>query len=109
MSLFSRIVNRQEPAKIFFENEEVIIIKDLYPKAPVHLLIIPKKETRNFYETPYETLEMLSRYVKKTAELLGVEDRFRIIVNNGYGQEIDHIHYHFLSDMGTDKLKFIES
>lgn len=109
MSLFSRIVNRQEPAKIFFENEEVIIIKDLHPKAPVHLLIIPKKETRSFYETPYETLDMLNRYVKKTAELLGIEDHFRIIVNNGYGQEIDHIHYHFLSDTGSDKLKFIET
>ena len=108
-SVFSRIVNRQLPAKILYEDDHVIVIQDHRPKAPVHLLIIPKKETRNFYETPPETLSMLNVYVKKLAEMLGIEDHFRVVINNGFGQEIDHIHYHFLSDQGRDRLKFIET
>jgi histidine triad (HIT) family protein len=107
-TVFERIINRELPAKIFFEDDNVIVIADHLPRAPVHLLIIPKTVTRNFYETPLETLDMLNRYVKLVAEKLGITDRFRIIINNGYGQEIDHLHYHFLSDRGTDKLKFIE-
>ena len=107
-SIFTRIINRELPAKIFFENDEVIVIADHYPRAPVHLLIIPKKDTKNFYETPAETLTMLDGYVKKVAELLGLEDHFRVMINNGLGQEVDHIHYHFMSDRGADRLKFIE-
>jgi histidine triad (HIT) family protein len=107
-SVFTRIVNRQLPAKIFLEDDKVIVIQDHRPKAPVHLLIIPKEDTTNFFVTPPETLTMLNIYVKKVAQMLGIEDHFRVVINNGFGQEIDHIHYHFLSDRGTDQLKFLD-
>ena len=107
-TVFERIINRQMPAKVFFEDDNVIVIADHFPRAPVHLLIIPKKVTKNFYETPPETLDMLNRYAKLIAEKLDITDHFRVIINNGYCQEIDHVHYHFMSDRGARNLKFIE-
>lgn len=104
---FEKIISREFPAKIFYEDDDVIVIQDLYPKAPVHLLLIPKEKSKNFYEASLETLAIMGRTVKKVAELLKIEDHFQIQVNNGYGQEIEHLHYHFMSDRGADKLTFI--
>lgn len=103
-SIFTQIINRESPAKLFYESDDVIVIKDIRSKAPVHLLIIPKEETRSFFDTPDETLALLNSTVKLVASKLGVEDHFRVIVNNGFGQEIYHVHYHFLSERGADKL-----
>jgi len=105
--IFERIIKRQIPSRIFYEDDEVIVIQDLYPKAPVHLLLIPKEKSKNFYEASLETLALMGRTVKKVAELLKIEDHFQIQVNNGYGQEIAHLHYHFMSDRGADNLTFI--
>jgi len=107
-SVFLRIIKREIPAKIFHDDDEVIIIADHRPKSPVHLLIIPKVVTRNFYETPPEILHMLNGKVKMVAEKLGISNHFRIIINNGYCQEIDHLHYHFMSNLGTENLNWIE-
>lgn len=107
-SIFTRIINRELPAKIFYETDEVIVIADINPKTPVHLLLIPKAETKNFYETDPAILAMLDRTVKIIADKLGLADHFRIVVNNGYGQEVDHLHYHFHSDRGQERLSFTE-
>lgn len=107
-SVFDRIISRELPAHIFYETDAVIVIEDHRPKAPIHLLIIPKQASRNFYETNAETLAILDQTVKIVAEKLGLVGHFRIVVNNGWGQEVDHIHYHFLSDQGADRLQFIE-
>lgn len=107
-SIFTRIVNRELPANIFLETDEVIVIADHRPKAPVHLLIIPKVEVRNFYEASPTVLNLMNDTVKLVAKKLQIEDHFRIIVNNGLGQEIDHIHYHFLSDRGADRVQYLK-
>jgi len=106
-SVFTRVIERKAPAKIFYETDEVIVIADRYPKDSVHLLIIPKQEYPTFYETPPEVLAMLDRTAKIVAEKLGLEDHFRVVINNGYGQEIFHIHYHFLSNRRTERLTYI--
>ncbi len=106
-SLFTKIINREIPAKIFHETDEVIVIADIRPKDDVHLLIIPKTETKNFYETPQVTLDLLNQTAKLVAEKLGISEHFRLQINNGYGQEIDHVHLHFLSNKGAEKLKFL--
>lgn len=104
--IFEKIINREIPSKIFYEDDDVIVIQDIRPKAEVHLLLIPKKKTKNFYQTPPDTLAMLDITVKKVADLLGIQDHFQVQINNGRGQEIDHVHYHFMSDRGADKLRF---
>jgi histidine triad (HIT) family protein len=106
-SVFTRIINREIPAKIFHETETVIVIADHRPKDPVHLLILPKTEYTNFQSTPPEVLAELSETAKLVAEKLGVTGHYRIVINNGYGQEVDHIHFHFLSNKGADKLTWL--
>jgi histidine triad (HIT) family protein len=107
-SVFTRIINRELTAKVFLETDEVIVIQDIRPKAPVHLLLIPKQETPDFYRTPDDTLRVLNDTVRKVANMLGIADHFRIVINNGWGQEVPHLHYHFLSDRGAERLRFEE-
>ncbi|MEA2030142.1 MAG: HIT domain-containing protein [candidate division Zixibacteria bacterium] len=107
-TIFERIIRRELPAKIFHEDEEVIVIADHNPQAVVHLLIIPKKVSLNFYETAPEILTMLDSKVKMIAEKLNLTNHFRVVINNGYCQEIDHLHYHFLSDQGADNLRWLD-
>jgi histidine triad (HIT) family protein len=106
-SIFTRIIHREIPSKIFHETESIIVIADHRPKDVVHLLIIPKIEYTNFQSTPSEVLADMNATVKLVAEMLGVSDHYRILVNNGYGQEVDHVHFHLLSNRGAEKLKFL--
>lgn len=107
-SIFTRIINRQAPAKIFYETDEVIVIEDHYPRDPVHLLIIPKREYPTFYDTPPEIIQMMGDTARIVADKLGISDHFRLMINNGYCQEVYHIHVHFMSNRGRKKLRFIE-
>lgn len=105
-SIFTRIINREIPSKIFHETDTIIVIADHRPKDIVHLLIIPKTEYPDFQSTPADILAEMNATVKLIAEKLGIADHYRIQVNNGYGQEVDHVHFHFLSNRGADKLNF---
>lgn len=106
--VFCRIINREIPAKIFHETDQVIVIADHRPKDRVHLLVFPKQEYQNFYQTPPDLLDLMNQTVKAVVDKLGITDHFRLVINNGYGQEVDHIHYHILSDRGADKLVWLE-
>jgi histidine triad (HIT) family protein len=105
--VFCRIINREIPARIFFETDQVLVIADHRPKDRVHLLVIPKQEYRNFYHTPPDVLDLMNQTVRTVVEKLGITDHFRLVINNGYGQEVDHVHYHILSDRGSDKLTWL--
>lgn len=107
-SVFTRIINRELPARILHETDEVIVIADHRPKDRVHLLIIPKVEHPDFYRTPPEVMAMLNRTAREVAEMLDIADHFRLVVNNGYGQEVDHVHLHFLSNRGAEKLRWMK-
>jgi histidine triad (HIT) family protein len=106
-SVFTRIIKREIPSKIFHETDTIIVIADHRPKDVVHLLIIPKIEYPSFQSTPPEVLAEMNTTVKLIAQMLGISDHYRVQVNNGYGQEVDHVHYHFMSNRGAEKLKFL--
>jgi histidine triad (HIT) family protein len=108
-SIFTQIINRELPAKIFYETDDVIVIADHRPRRPVHLLIISKQEFPTFHETPPEVLQTCFAAAKRVAEKLGIPDHYQLSVNNGLGQEVDHFHLHFLSNRGVDKLEYLES
>ncbi|MBD3401775.1 HIT domain-containing protein [candidate division GN15 bacterium] len=105
-TIFQKIINKEAPAKIFHETDDVIVFADNRPKDQVHLLIVPKVEYPTYHETPPDVLSMLNQTAKDVAEKLGIGDHYRLVVNNGYGQEIFHIHYHFMSNRGADKLQY---
>ena len=100
--IFCRIIQHEIPASIVKENEHILVIRDIHPKAPTHFLIIPKKHVDNMAcigkEDEFIALEMF-KMVKEFAKDLGENPAFNLISNNGAkaGQSVFHMHWHFLS------------
>jgi histidine triad (HIT) family protein len=107
-TVFTKIINRELPAKIFYETDDIIVIADHRPRRPIHLLIISKAEYANYQVTPPEVLTTCFETVKIVADKLGIPDHYQLSINNGLGQEIDHFHIHFMSNKGVDKLVFLD-
>ena len=102
LTLFEKIINREIPADIIYEDDLSIVIKDIQPQAPTHLLIIPKKvipKLSDGTEEDRETLGHLMLVAVKVADLLNLDNTFRIVINNGAkaGQSVFHLHLHLLS------------
>ena len=100
-SLFTRIINREIPADIVFENDDVIAITDIAPQAPVHLLVIPKTEEFATVAELAEGNPALLAHVVEIAQQLATErtdGQFRLVFNTGEaaGQTIFHVHAHVL-------------
>jgi len=100
-TLFSKIIKGEIPAEIIYEDEHCIAIKDIAPKAPVHLLVIPRKIIPRIIDAEAEDQALLGHLMLaagKIAEEAGVGDAFRLIVNNGAGagQTVFHLHVHIL-------------
>jgi histidine triad (HIT) family protein len=99
--LFCRIVARQSPADIVYEDDAVLAFKDIYPKAPVHLLIVPKRHIASLVDTRDADADALGRCVlaaRRLAETTGYAEKgFRLGVNTGpeAGQVVYHVHFHF--------------
>lgn len=100
-SVFKLIIDGKLPSKKVFENERILAIEDIHPVAPVHILIIPKKEIRDLQSVEAEDLPLLQEVVavaQKIAEEKGVEGGYRLLTNNGpdAGQTIFHLHFHLI-------------
>ena len=99
--LFCKIVDGVIPADIIFENERIMVFKDISPKADIHWLAIPKQHIVNLYDTNESHKELLGEIMLILPQLAnehGLEG-FRTITNSGAaaGQEVFHIHFHLLS------------
>ncbi len=100
-SLFTRIVAREIPADVLFENERIIAIRDINPQAPVHLLVIPKMEYRNVTELAAADPVLLAEVVSVAQSLASEHSTgdYRLVFNTGAstGQTVFHVHAHVLS------------
>jgi histidine triad (HIT) family protein len=98
--VFCKIIAREIPAHIIVENDHIIVIKDIAPKATIHYLIIPKKHVKDLSSLHDSTLgaELLVM-AQHLASLNSSTQDFRLVVNNGYtaGQRVFHLHVHFLA------------
>lgn len=101
-TIFTKIINREIPATIVFENEKVIAFKDINPVAPIHILVVPKKEIPTLNDVNSEDKELIGEVfiaIKEITKELGIDkEGYRVIANcNQYGgQEVYHLHYHIL-------------
>lgn len=100
-TIFGKIISGELPAEKVFENERILAIKDIHPVAPVHLLIMPKKEIPNLQSVKSEDLPLLSEIcavAQKLAEEFKVADGYRLLTNNGSnaGQIVFHLHFHLI-------------
>ena len=99
MTIFEKIIAREIPSIIVFENEHFIAFKDINPKAPVHVLVVPKKVTSRLDEitNPLEMGELFLTASKVARESLGLHDyRLAVNVGEGAGQIVFHTHVHIL-------------
>ena len=102
MSVFKKIIDKEIPAKIVFEDDICLAFHDIAPSAPTHVLLIPKKEIRSMADVTPEDSEILGHMMVKIpliANELGIaEDGFRTVINTNDmgGQEVYHLHIHLL-------------
>jgi histidine triad (HIT) family protein len=101
-TLFSKIVARQIPADIVYEDEVCLAFRDINPQAPTHVLLIPKQEIPKLVDAGAADQALLGHLLLaagKIARQLGVGDAFRLVVNNGAeaGQTVFHLHLHILA------------
>lgn len=100
-SVFSKIIKGELPSKKVFENERILAIEDIAPVAPVHILIMPKKEIADLQSITLEDLPLIAEIVQVAQQLadeLGIVDGYRLLTNNGpdAGQTIFHLHFHLI-------------
>ena len=102
MTLFEKIISREIPADIVYEDELVLAFNDINPKAPTHVLIIPKKPIPRISEAEPEDHQVLGHLLLKAREVageLGLQKKgFRLVFNNGpdAGETVPHLHLHIL-------------
>lgn len=100
-TIFGKIIQGTLPAEKVFENERILVIKDKFPAAPVHLLIMPKKEIPNLQALAAEDLGLIPEMIQvaqKMAKQFEIEDGYRLLTNCGEesGQTIFHLHFHLI-------------
>jgi histidine triad (HIT) family protein len=100
-TLFERIIAREIPAKVEYEDERCIVIHDIDPKGPVHLLIIPKKPIPRLAEAGAEDEALLGHLLVTAgvvARKLSLARGFRIVINNGpdAAESVPHVHVHLI-------------
>ena len=111
-TIFKKIIDKEIPAKIVYEDDEFLAFHDINPAAKVHVLVIPKKEIKNLEDAKEEDVLLLGRLqptIAKIARDLGIaETGYRVITNTNpdSGQEVYHIHYHIL---GGEKIGVLKS
>jgi histidine triad (HIT) family protein len=101
VTIFEKIAAREIPAKIVFEDEEVIAFHDVDPKAPVHVLIVPKRCIARLAAAADSDQHLLGKLLltaNKVAKELGLTNGYRVVINNGpdAGESVPHLHVHLL-------------
>jgi histidine triad (HIT) family protein len=101
-TIFGKIINREIPAQIVYEDDDCLAFRDVNPQAQTHVLLIPKQEIPRLSDASAEDAAVLGHLMivaGKIARDLGVADAFRLVVNNGAdaGQSVFHLHLHILA------------
>lgn len=100
-TIFSKIIRREIPANIVYEDDLALAFTDVNPQAPVHILVIPKKPLAKLSDAESQDHALLGHLLltaKRVADEAGLENGYRIVINNGNdgGQTVYHLHLHIL-------------
>ena len=106
-TIFQKIIEKEIASEFIYEDDLCIVINDINPQAPLHLLIIPKKPLSKLSDAQEKDLNLLGHLMLVAGNMsrkFNVEDAFNIVINNGEkaGQTVFHLHIHFLA--GNKKL-----
>jgi len=100
--IFCKIINKEIPSTVVYEDDDILAFKDINPMAPIHVLIIPKKHISGLSEMTEEDIAVVGKIqliAKKIAQEMGIEyTGYRVVSNCGddAGQTVKHLHYHLL-------------
>lgn len=100
-TVFKRIIDREIPADIVYEDDQCLAFRDVNPQAPVHVLVIPRKEIASIAhldEGDAALMGHLMIVIRNLARQEGLDNGYRVVVNTGPdgGQSVDHLHFHLL-------------
>lgn len=100
-TIFSKIIRREIPAEIVYEDNLALAFKDVNPQAPVHILVIPKEPIAKISDAESHNHALMGHLlltVKRVAEQVGLTNGYRVVINCGEdgGQTVDHLHLHIL-------------
>jgi histidine triad (HIT) family protein len=100
-TIFSKIIRREIPADIVYEDDLAIAFKDVNPQAPVHILVIPKQAIAQLADAESQDHALMGHLLltaKRVAQQAGLNNGYRIVINNGSdgGQTVYHLHLHIL-------------
>ncbi len=100
--IFCKIRDKIIPKEFIYEDESVMVFPDIRPLHPIHLLIVPKKHIEDFLMINDEGLMMkLKKIIQEMIKKFGLEDKgYRLVVNGGGAQIINHLHFHLLGPLG---------
>ena len=102
-TLFSRIIDGEIPSEKIYEDDHCVVIQDINPQAPTHVLVIPRKAIPRLVDADADDESLLGHLLLVAANVarqLGVDDAFRLVINNGAGagQTVFHLHLHVLAN-----------
>ncbi len=100
-TIFQKIIDREIPAEIVYEDDRCLAFRDVQPQAPTHVLLIPKKPIASIDQLADEDAELMGHLwltLRNLAKELGLGSGYRVVVNCGDegGQTVDHLHFHLL-------------
>jgi histidine triad (HIT) family protein len=100
-TIFKKIVDKEIPAQIVYEDDQCLAFRDVAPQAPTHVLVIPKKEIASLDDISNDDAKLLAHIwivIRNLARELKLGDGYRVVVNCGRdgGQSVDHLHFHLL-------------
>jgi histidine triad (HIT) family protein len=100
-SIFKKIIDKEIPAQIVYEDDRCLAFRDVAPQAPVHVLVIPKREIASLDELSDGDAELVAHLylvIRNLARELGLANGYRVVLNCGRdgGQSVDHLHFHLL-------------
>lgn len=101
-TIFQKIIDREIPADIVYEDDKSLVFRDINPVAPIHLLIIPKKQIEKISDSKSADQDLLGHLLivaTKVSKQFGIEGAFRLVINNGAeaNQTVFHLHIHLLA------------
>ena len=104
-TVFKKIIDREIPAKIVYEDDDCLAFEDINPQAPTHVVVIPKREIVSVDDIDASDERLLGHLflvIKQVAAELGLSEGYRVVTNCGRaaGQEVMHLHFHLLGGRG---------
>lgn len=102
--VFCGIVNGTVPAKVVYQDDQIMVFHNIKPEAPLHLLIVSKEHFTDFTEVKDEVLLKVKEEIKSlVAQFELMEKGYRVVVNGGTAKHVGHLHFHFLGEVNLNR------